>query len=119
MKKYTCVYFTTDSGRIPVEEFIDGLNARSRQKFFNVVAMLEELGKHLPEPHGKYIGDEIYELRFQGIEGHVRVLYFFFVTEKIILTNGFVKKTWKVPEREIETAVERRKIYLERHKSRG
>jgi len=119
MKKHTCVYFSTDSGRIPVEEFIGGLTARAQQKFFNVVEILEEFGRQLPEPHSKYLGEEIYELRFQCIEGHVRVLYFFFIDDKIVLTNAFVKKTWKVPEKEFETAIERRKVYLERHKARG
>lgn len=114
MAKFTCVYFTTDSGRVPVEEFIDTLNSRSRQKFFGVIGLLEEFGRRLPEPHAKYIGDEIYELRFQCIDGHVRIMYFFFAGEKIILTNGFVKKSWKVPEKELETALERRRMYLER-----
>jgi len=109
------VYYVTDVGKAPVEEFIDGPHVRTRQKFFNVVHLLEEFGKRLPEPHAKYIGDEIYESRFSGIEGNVRILYFFFVDDKAVLTNGFVKKTSKVPVKEKEKAVERRKIYLERH----
>ena len=34
--------------------------------------------------------------------------------KKIILTNGFVKKTQKTPKKEIELAKKYRKIYLER-----
>ena len=33
-----------------------------------------------------------------------RVLYFFVVGRRVILTNGFVKKTMKTPPREIERA---------------
>jgi phage-related protein len=48
--------------------------------------------------------------------GAVRVLYFFFHGDKVIFTNGFVKKTDKTPAREINTAVERRKDFLSRNK---
>lgn len=33
--------------------------------------------------------------------------------EKIILTNGFVKKTHKTPEEEIQIAKDRRKDFIE------
>jgi len=42
------------------------------------------------------------------------VLYFFFVGRKIILTNGFVKKTQKTPASEVETAKKYRAEYLAR-----
>ncbi len=77
-----------------------------------MVKLLEEFGHKLPEPHAKYIGDEIFELRFKGREGAIRVLYFFFHGDKAILTNGFVKKSNKTPGREKLTAIERRKIFL-------
>ena len=44
-----------------------------------------------------------------------RVLYFFFVGKKAVLTNGFVKKTMKTPKREIELAKRYRKDYEMRH----
>lgn len=110
------VYFVTDTGRRPAEEFVKGLNVRSRGKFFSVIELLEEFGRGLSFPHAKYIGDEIFELRFEGVEGAVRVLYFFFDGEKVILTNGFIKKSHKTPKNEKETAVGRREIYFKTHK---
>ena len=44
-----------------------------------------------------------------------RVLYFFYVGRKIILTNGFIKKTKKTPAAEIEKAKRYRSDYLERN----
>jgi phage-related protein len=73
--------------------------------------LLEEFGHRLPEPHAKYVGDHIFELRFKGVEGAIRVLYFFFHHDRVIFTNGFVKKSDKIPAGEKEIAVERRKIY--------
>ena len=42
------------------------------------------------------------------------MLYFFYCGGKIILTNGFVKKTQKTPRKEIEIAKIRRNDFLER-----
>ena len=115
MKKVTCKYYCVESGRAPVKEFIDSLHLRTQQKFFSVVELLEEFGHQLPQPHAKYIGDEIFELRFKGQEGAVRVLYFFFYQDSAVLTNGFVKKSNKIPVKEKSTAIERRRTFLEKH----
>lgn len=114
MRKCKCIYFQTDSGKIPAEAYINSLHPRTQHKYFEVVKLLEDYGKSLPKPHAKHLEDEIYELRFFGIEGRVRVLYFFFHGEKAVLTNGFVKKKGPVPKKEIKTAKGRMKIYLER-----
>jgi phage-related protein len=103
----------TDSGRIYAEEFIKSLHSRTRQKFFEVVRLLQNLGKSLPQPHSDYLGDEIYELRFKGIEGNIRILYFFYFENKIIFTNGFIKKQQKAPKTEVDLAKERRKLYIQ------
>jgi len=110
------VYFVTDSGRRPVEEFVNGLNIHSQRKFVGTVELLESFGRGLSVPHAKYIGDEIFELRFESIEGAIRVLYFFFDGEKAVLTNGFVKKSNKTPKNEKKTAIGRREIYFRKHK---
>ncbi len=117
MSQFTSSYYLTDSGRSPVEEFIKLLNRRTRQKFFAGVELLEKFGKKLPEPHAKCIGNDIYELRVRGQEGHIRVLYFFFCQETVIFTNGFVKKTNKTPKKEKQLALSRKKIYFERMKN--
>ena len=114
MSKVACQYFCSDAGRSHVKEFIDSLDFRTQRKFFFVRALLEEFGHKLPQPHAKYIGDEIFELRFRGREGNIRVLYFFFHQDKAIFTNGFIKKTSKMPKNEKELAIERRKAFLSR-----
>ena len=99
MAKFTCIYYQTNAGRKPVKEFIDSLHDRTQQKYFEVVGLLEDYGKSLPKPHADFLMDEIYELRFVGIEGRVRILYFFYHGNKIIFTNGFVKKQQKAPKK--------------------
>lgn len=108
---YTCFYYTTELGKSPVEEFIDSLDSKTQTKFFFKKGLLEEFGPRLPQPHAKHIGNGIYELRFEGKEGAIRVLYFFHKND-IIFTNGFKKKTTKIPQREKALAIERRKLFL-------
>jgi len=119
LKKLTCHYYTTETGKCPVKEFVDSLASRTQAKFFFVIGLLEEFGHLLPAPHAKYLGDSIFELRFAGAEGAVRVLYFFVEQSKAILTNGFVKKSSKTPRSEKELAVERRRAYLSKQKRGG
>lgn len=58
--------------------------------------------------------DGIFEVRGKVGTDITRVLYFFYCDGKIILTNGFVKKTQKTPSGEIKLAKQRREDYWER-----
>lgn len=114
MAKLECCYYLTESGKSPVREFIDTLDNKAQRKFFFVKSLLEEFGHKLPEPHAKYMGDDIFELRFKSQKGAIRILYFFFHQDKVILTNGFIKRKNKTPKNERELAVQRRREFLNR-----
>lgn len=112
MAPYRCFYYTAESGDSPVEKFIDSLDYKTQRKFFFKKGLLEEFGPRLPYPHSKYIDEDIYELRFEGLEGAIRILYFFFYRNEVIFTNGFIKKSNRMPKREKELALERKKLFL-------
>ena len=59
---------------------------------------------------------EFYETRDgqRPAEDFLDELYFFYYGGRIILTNGFIKKTQKTPRSEIERAKQYRKDFLER-----
>ncbi|MFT5388375.1 MAG: phage-related protein [Candidatus Omnitrophota bacterium] len=75
--------------------------------------MLEKFGSKLAMPFCKLLKDNIDELSFQGKEGAVRVLYFFIKNQRIIFTNGFLKKAQKTPLKEIKLAITRKQIFVE------
>ena len=66
------------------------------------------------EPESKVLEDGILELRAKVGSDISRVLYFFMVGRKVVLTNGFVKKTQKIPREEIERAKKYIADYLSR-----
>jgi len=114
--EYTSYYLQTEGGRYPVEEFINGLQMATQRKFFYKRALLEEFGPKLPQPHAKRLEGNLYELRFEGHEGQVRVFYFF-DWKRVILAHAMKKKTQKLPERELAVAIQRKNAYSSRGRS--
>lgn len=114
MTEFKVIFYEKENGDCPVEEFITSLDAKMRAKMVGLLELLEEKGNQLREPYSKLIDDGIFEIRCKVGNNITRVLYFFYFEGKIILTNGFVKKTQKTPTEEIKLAKERRADYEER-----
>ncbi|MEI3028206.1 MAG: type II toxin-antitoxin system RelE/ParE family toxin [Ruminococcus sp.] len=76
--------------------------------------MLEIRGNELREPFSKHIEDGIFEIRNKVGYDITRIFYFFVIGQKIILTNGFIKKSQKTPIAEIALAKKYRNDYLNR-----
>lgn len=113
MGKFTVRLFEKNNGDSPVEEFLDSLDNKMAAKVYGMIGLLEEYGNELRLPYSRHLEDGIFELRAKVSSNITRVLYFFYVGQTIVLTNGFVKKTQKTPRVVIEQAKEYRKIFLE------
>ena len=85
-----------------------------RAKIFRLLELLEQKGNTLREPYSKSLDDGIFEIRAKQGNNITRVLYFFYIGNKIILTNGFVKKSQKTPPSEIALAKKYRTEYERR-----
>ena len=114
MNDYTVVFYEKGNGECPVEGFLESLDIKMRAKLIGLLEILEEKGNYLREPYSKYLEDGIFELRCKSGNNICRVLYFFYYQGRIVMTNGFVKKTQKTPRKQILLAKERRKDYIER-----
>uniref|UniRef100_UPI0040569516 type II toxin-antitoxin system RelE/ParE family toxin n=1 Tax=Acetatifactor sp. TaxID=1872090 RepID=UPI0040569516 len=112
MGNFKVLFYEKENGERPAEEFIVGLDAKMRTKIIGLLKVLEEKGNLLREPYSKYLDDGIFELRCKVGSDITRVLYFFYYGGKIILTNGFWKKTQKTPAEELKLAKERRHDFL-------
>jgi phage-related protein len=90
-------FYETEDGKCPVEDFIKSLDKKMYAKVLRTLDLLETNGSELREPHSAPLGDGIFELRIKQGSDISRVLYFYFIGNKAILTNGFIKKTQKTP----------------------
>ena len=114
MGKFIVKYYEKQDGSCPTEEFMDSLDEKMKAKLLRLQMLLEENGNELREPYSKHLEDGIFELRAQQGNNIARNLYFFMFGQKIVITNGFIKKTQKTPRSEINLAKKYRKDYLER-----
>lgn len=111
IKLFQVEYYEKSDGTYPAEEFILSQDEKMQAKLFRLLDLLELKGNELREPFSKPLSDGIFEIRAGQGNNITRVLYFFVVGKKVILTNGFVKKTQKTPNSEIELAKKYRKDY--------
>lgn len=108
-------FYDTDDGKCPVKVYLDALEPKILAKTFRTIDLLERNGTSLRGPFSEPLGDGIFELRTKQGSNITRILYFFFVGNKAVLTNGFTKKTQKAPKSEIDLAKKYRSDYLRRH----
>ena len=114
MPRFEVDFYEKENGEQPAKEFMLSLDKKLRAKLADTIVILQDNGYELREPYSKHISEGIFELRAKQGSDITRVMYFFYVDRHIILTNGFIKKTQKTPQSEIEKAKRYRSDYLKR-----
>jgi phage-related protein len=110
MPKTKIVFFKEESGEVPIIVWLDELPAKAQDKCLARLRRLESLGHELRRPEADFLRDGIYELRV-GLQGiHYRMLYFFHGDKAVVISHGLVKEK-VVPPREIDRAIERKKLF--------
>lgn len=113
------IFYKNEKGEEPAKDFLDSLDTKMRAKLTRTIYLLQENGNKLREPYTKSLKDGIFELRAKEGSDITRVLYFYVIGNKAVLTHGFVKKTNKTPPSEIERAIQYRDDYLNRDSYQG
>lgn len=98
------IFYQKRNGESPVKQFLDSLNPTQLVRITRKLKLLEELGNLLRRPHADYLRDGINELRANSGKVNLRILYFF-DDHIIVLACGLTKED-KVPESDIERALE-------------
>ena len=117
VNEFEAIFYQKTDGTEPAREFLGELDIKMRAKMLRTIAIFESSGTELREPYSKHLDDGIFEFRAQIGTDISRVLYFFIVGRRAILTHGFVKKTNKTPPAEIERAKSYRSDYLSREEN--
>ena len=90
-----------------LEEFIESLQKPTIAKVLRTIDLLEEFGSKLGMPHTKKISARLFELRIRGAQ-EIRIFYTFHKSQ-IYLLHGFIKKSDRIPKKEIRTALQKLK----------
>ena len=100
----------------PFEEFVLGLPLKERAKVFETINYFLALkNQHLPikESLSKHLEAGIFEFRISLPNKIARILYFYQRGAKIVITHGFIKKSQKTPQKEIQKAIKLQELYLQ------
>ena len=77
--------------------------------FIHIVEMIEEFGSNLGKPYTAKLEKDMFEIRAKGVEGIGRSLFCTTKGAKIIILHSFIKKTQKIPKKELSIARKRLK----------
>ena len=77
--------------------------------FIHIVEMIEEFGSALGMPYTAKVEKDLFEIRAKGVEGIGRSIFCTTRGKKIIILHSFIKKTQKIPKKEIQIARKRLK----------
>lgn len=100
---YKAYYYLKSNGRAPLEEYFKKIG--NRVTVAAIKALIDRLIQSkcvLPPKFIKPVSGKIYELRLAHFTNQHRVFYFIIEKGKIILLDGYIKKTDKIPKRILE-----------------
>lgn len=112
--EWSIVFYVEDNDSSPVEDFLIGLDKKTRVRFSWSLEQLKERNLQARAPLVKHLDGKLWELREESQTNIYRIIYFFFTERQIILVHGFQKKSQKTPRREIEIAQKRMDNFLKR-----
>src|SRR5437899_638588 len=100
-KEWSTEFYLDDTGNSPVEEFLDGLDTKTRARFLWSMEQLRVRNTSARAPLVRQLARKLWELREESTTNIFRVIYFFFSGRRIVFLHGFQKKTEKTPANEI------------------
>jgi len=100
-KHWQIIFYEKSDGTSPLYNFIETLTPKLSAKIYRDIGILQEYGNANLAPYSKHLVDGIFELRTKQGNNITRILYFFYIGNLIVLTNGFLKKTAKTPAKEL------------------
>lgn len=111
---YNLIFYTSERGDSPVDDFLDALDKKSRAKVAAHLSLLEEQGPNLKRPYADVVRGKIRELRIHQSSNQYRILFFFQARDQIVLVHAFSKKTQQLKEKGIELAERRMEDWIRR-----
>jgi len=106
LKRLPARFYRTDSGREPVREWLRGLDAADRKVIGEDIKDVE-FSWPTGVPLVRSLGRGIWEVRSSLAGGRIARVLFCVEPDCMVLLHGFMKKTQKTPQQDIDLAIKR------------
>jgi len=105
----TVVFYRSESGNEPVREWLKDLSREYKRKIGEDIKTAQ-LGWPLGMPLIRKIQKDLWEVR-TALDSGIARIFFTVDGEHMILLHGFIKKSQKTPQHELNTALVRLRNY--------
>ena len=108
LKRLPARFYRSDAGREPVREWLKGLDLEDRKAIGEDVKDVE-FSWPIGMPLVRSLGQELWEVRSRLARGRIARVIFCFDQGCMVLLHGFMKKSQKTPQQDIDLALRRKK----------
>jgi phage-related protein len=108
LKRLPARFYRSDSGREPVREWLKSLESEDRKVIGEDIKDVE-YSWPIGMPLVRSLGRELWEVRSRLPRGRIARVIFCIEGEHLVLLHGFIKKSQKTPQREIDLALQRKR----------
>jgi phage-related protein len=103
-KRIPAIFYRTEAGGEPVREWLKGLSPEDRKCIGEDIKTVE-FGWPIGMPVCRPLGDGIHEVRTSLVHSRIaRVLFYVDKKGRMVLVHGFIKKTRRTPDEDLELA---------------
>ena len=106
-------FFGTDSGRVPVRQWLKGLDESDRKSIGRDIQFVQ-FRWPLGMPLVRKIEPYLWEVRSQLSSRRIARVLFTISDNKIVLLHGFIKKTQRISQTDLSIARQRRNLWQNR-----
>jgi len=107
-KRISVGFYKNETGSEPVRDWLQGLD-REEKKLIGEDIKTVEYGYPIGMPTCRPLGNGLYEVR-TNLNRKIARVFFCVHEEKMMLLHGFIKKTQKTPQKELDIALKRKRI---------
>ena len=108
MKRLQAVFFSNESGKEPVRDWLIALDKPDKQSIGEDIKTAE-YGWPLGMPVVKLLGSGLWEVSSNLVTGRIARVIFTIAGNKMVLLHGFIKKTQKTPKSDLDLAKKRKR----------
>jgi phage-related protein len=104
-KRVPAIFFRTEAGGEPLRDWLKSLPSPEDRKRIGEDIKTVEFGWPIGMPACRPLGDGIYEVRTNLKQNRIaRVFFYIDRRGRMVLLHGFIKKTRKTPDEDLELA---------------